>query len=345
MGTYNRSLEELKQHAVRFWSDELKQLATDVSVLPLLIESQEKFLSILTMADSSPEAWAQALPLSTLSGNLFLKHLMVLSDLGGEALNKVAPLSTYFPSGRLEYFWKNARYFYSFTDGLSCKSFANSSLKVDGRSIIRKPIALNPKMRDVVMLILFGAQSLNNNLPNDIRARCVIGDFIGRADDLEKFVRQSYIRISRQIGGADSNALGQLAQKYVLDSLREFLPETWQLQSNGGIPGVGHNDSGTDSTFDVVVLTPSGLRFGIEISFQFTTNSVIERKAAQARERQVAVHHAKHFIAYVLDGAGNIDIRAVASRTICSFSDCTVAFSRSEIQHLAHFMLEKESAR
>jgi hypothetical protein len=55
MGTYNRSLEELKQHAVRFWSDELKQLATDVSVLPLLIESQEKFLSILTMADSSPE--------------------------------------------------------------------------------------------------------------------------------------------------------------------------------------------------------------------------------------------------------------------------------------------------
>jgi hypothetical protein len=345
MGTYNRSLEELKRHAVRFWPDELKQLAADVSVLPLLIESQEKFLSILTMADSNPEAWVQALPLSTLSGNLFLKHLMVLSDLGGEALNKVAPLSIYFPNGILEYFWKDSKYSYSFTDGLSCKSFANSSLKVDGRSIIQKPIALNPKMRDVVMLILFGAQSLNNNLPNDIRSRCVIGDLIGRADDLEKFVRQSYIRISRQIGGADSNALGQLAQRYVLDSLREFLPETWELQSNGSIPGVGHNDSGTDSTFDVVILTPSNLRFGIEISFQFTTNSVIERKAAQARERQVAVHNVNHFIAYVLDGAGNIDIRAAASRTICSFSDCTVAFSRSEIQYLAHFMLEKESAR
>ena len=200
-------------------------------------------------------------------------------------------------------------------------------------------------MRDVTMLLLFGSQSFDNDLPSDIHSSCVIGNFIGRPDELEQFVRQSYIRISRQIGGASSNALGQHAQKYVLDHLRTFLPENWQLQSNGSIPGVSHNDGGSDSTFDVTVISPSGIRFGLEVSFQVTTNSVIERKAAQAKERQIAVHQAGHFICYVLDGAGNIDVRVSASSTICKYSDCTVAFSEPEIQHLANFMLEQEATR
>jgi hypothetical protein len=343
MGKFNRTLDELKQKAVRFWPDELKQLAADESVLPLLIESQDKFLSILKMADTTPEAWVQALPLSTLSGNLFLKHVMVLSDLGGEALNKVAPLSTYLPQGVLEYQWQGTQRSYQLTEGLTCRSLTNNSLKVNGRSVTLKPIALNTKMRDIIMLLFFGSQSFNNSLPSDICSRCMIGEFIGRPEELEQFVKQSYIRISRQIGGASSNALGQKAQEYVLNNLKQFLPSDWQLQSNGSIPGVSHNDGGTDSTFDVAVVSPSKRRFGLEVSFQFTTNSVIERKAAQAKERQIAVHQAGHFICYVLDGAGNIDVRAAASSTICKYSDCTVAFSKSEIRHLAEFMLEQEA--
>jgi hypothetical protein len=344
MGEYNRTLEELRAKAVRFWPDELKQRAAAESVLPVLLETQEKFLSLLKIADAHPEAWIEALPLSKLSGNLFLKHAMVLSDLGGEALNKIAPLKNYLNNGVLEYVWQSDSYTYHLSEGLRARSLTNSALKVDGANIL-KSVSLDAKMRDVLMLIFFGAQSVNNVLPSDIRSKCVLGGYIGLPAELEQFVRQSYIRISRQLGGADSNALGQHAQKYVLETLRTLLPNNWELQLNGVIPGVSHNEGKTDSTFDIAVKAPSGLRFGIEISFQFTTNSVIERKSAQAQARQQAVHKAGHKIAYVLDGAGNIDVRAAASSAICTYSDCTVAFSESEIAHLAEFLREQEAAR
>jgi hypothetical protein len=341
MGKFNRTLAELREKAVLFWTEELKQIASTDSVLPLLLETQEKFLSILNFADAHPEAWIDALPLSTLSGNLFLKHVMVLSDLGGEALNKITPLSFYFTNGVLEYSWQGKMYSYRFSDALNANSLHNKALQVDGKSVVLEPRVLSPKMRDIVMLTLFGDQSVNNLLPTDIRAKCVIGNLIGRPDELEAFVRQSYIRVSRQIGGANSNALGQATQNYVFDVLKDSLPDDWKILNNASIPGVSHNANIKDSTFDIVGIAPSGLRFGIEVSFQFTTNSVIERKAAQARARQIAVHETGNFICYVLDGAGNINVRVVAAQTICDHSDCTVAFSMSEIEHLARFMLEK----
>jgi hypothetical protein len=344
MGTFNRTLDELKSKAVLFWPTELKKEAVEESVLPLLIESQDKFLSILKIADAHPEAWISALGTSKLSGNLFLKHVMVLSDLGGEALNKIAPLGKHLRQEKLVYLWQEKEHTYSPTEGLTCKSLTNKALKVDGRSIALKSLPLNAKMKDIAMVLLYASQSLGNELPEDIASKCVLGSLIGKPDELELFVKQAYIRISRQIGGADANSLGQQAQKYVLNQLRKHLPDHWQLQSNGTLPGVSHNNQKTDSTFDIVAKSPNGKRFGVEVSFQFTTNSVIERKAAQAQARQQSVHQAGYLICYVLDGAGNINIRARASSTICDYSDCTVAFSEAEIKHLAQFMIQQGEA-
>jgi hypothetical protein len=50
------------------------------------------------------------------------------------------------------------------------------------------------------------------------------------------------------------------------------------------------------------------------------------------------IHAAGHKICYVIDGAGNINVRASAVRNICRFSDCTVAFSLPEIGVLAEFL-------
>jgi hypothetical protein len=63
------------------------------------------------------------------------------------------------------------------------------------------------------------------------------------------------------------------------------------------------------------------------VTFQVTTNSVIQRKSLQAKVRQDMVHDAGHWICYVIDGAGNINIREAAVSNICDFSDCTVALS------------------
>jgi hypothetical protein len=103
---------------------------------------------------------------------------------------------------------------------------------------------------------------------------------------------------------------------------------------------VTHTDPETNrpTTFDVVVAV--GNKYAaIEVSFQVTTNSTIERKAGQARSRFEQINRAGHRIAYVVDGAGNFQ-RENAIQTLCTHSHCTVAFSRSELDVLCQFLRE-----
>ncbi|HEX8070552.1 MAG TPA: hypothetical protein VF546_11410 [Pyrinomonadaceae bacterium] len=340
MGKYARTLTELKSKAVRFWPREILEREASVSILPLLLKTQDKFISVLKLSDAAPDSWKKLVDVSDeMRGNIFLKHLMVLSDLGGEALNKLPPLREYFPDRKITYVWREATHEYQFQVIQDDVPLANAALRADGKSLL-KGYPLNAKMEDVVMLLLHGASSIGDTLPDDVKNKCMIGSLIGAPEELDKFVRQNYIRISRQLGGATSNALGQIAQDYVMETLNKKLP-TWSFTRNGKIPGVSHTGGKTETTFDIVAKSPDERYFGIEVSFQFTTNSVIERKAGQAQARQALVHAAGHHICYVIDGAGNIDVREAAANTICDYSDCTVALSQAEISELANFMLKQ----
>lgn len=343
MSKYARTLAELREKAVLFWPREILEREASASILPLLLKTQDKFISILNLSDSAPDSWKRLVDVSDdIKGNLFLKHLMVLSDLGGEALNKLPPLKNYFKRGKMTYVWREKKYKYQFKAIHEKVPLANASLRADGKSLL-KGYTLSDKMEDVIMLLLHGASSIGNTLPDDVKGKCLIGSLMGEPEELEKFVKQSYIRISRQVGGATSNALGQIAQDFVIEKLRKELPK-WLFVRNGSLPGVSHTGGETETTFDVAATSPNGKHFGIEVSFQFTTNSVIERKAGQAEARSNMVHNAGHWICYVIDGAGNINIRAAATRAICNNSDCTVALSASEMKVLAEFMLEKANA-
>jgi hypothetical protein len=344
MTKYARSLEELRKKAVLFWPQEIIEKESSISVLPLLLKTQEKFISILNLADASPDSWKKLVNISEeLKGNLFLKHLMVLSDLGGEALNKLPPFKKYFRHGKMIYFWREKKYEYQFKVIHQKVPLANSSLSVDGKSLV-KGVTINEKMEDVIMFLLHGAASIGDSLSEDIKSKCVIGSLIGNTEEIEKFVRQSYIRVSKQVAGATANSMGQLAQDFVIEKLRALLPD-WKFIRNGTLPLVSQTGGDTETTFDVVAVSPTSKYFGIEVSFQFTTNSVIERKAGQAEARMNLVHAAGHQICYVLDGAGNINIRTSAVRNICKYSDCTVALSAMEIGVLAKFLREKSSAK
>ena len=79
---------------------------------------------------------------------------------------------------------------------------------------------------------------------------------------------------------------------------------------------------------------------GIEISFQVTTNSTIERKAGQAWARYNAVEESGNYIAYIIDGAGNFQ-RESALTSICQHSHCTVAYTDEEFDVLLEFIREK----
>ncbi|MBD6619063.1 restriction endonuclease [Komarekiella sp. 'clone 1'] len=261
---------------------------------------------------------------------------MVLSDLGGEALNKLPPLKRDFNKNKMYYVWHEQNYEYEFKEIYKKVSLTNSGLKVDGKKLLLG-CTLNPRMKDVIMLILHGASLYNDTLPADIKEKCIIGSLMGDPEELQKFVKQSYIRISRQISGAKSNALSQIAQDYVIDKIKLILP-TWKVERNGTIPKVSHTGGKTETTFDIVAISPNKKYFAIEVSFQFTTNSVIERKAGQAEARAKIIHDAGAWICYVIDGAGNINVKQSAVSTICHYSDCAVALSSEEIKFLTNFM-------
>lgn len=335
-----RELEVLEKNAVLHWPEELLRKAASVSILSRLLQTQTKFISILNLADNQPDAWIYFVDhLTDMPGNLFLKHLMVLTDVGGELLHKMTPLTKYFPYGEMKYIWHDSEFSYQFAAIHKKTPLNNQALKVDGISAL-KPSPLTPKMKDVIMLLLYGGFAFNGELPTQLREKCTIGDLLGRHEALERFVRESYIRVSRQLIGAESNALGNVAEAYVVEILQNELPD-WKIQTKSSLPGVTHTKDGQETTFDIVAVSPKKHYFA-EVSFQVTTNSVIERKAREAEARQKAAHEKGHKVCYVLDGVGNLKVRRSAAATICRHSDCTVTFSRTEIRKLADYLRKQD---
>jgi hypothetical protein len=71
MNTYTRTLSQLKEKAVLFWPPSLLEQAGDVSVLPLLLKTQDKFISILTLSDSLPDDWKKLIDISEESRQIY----------------------------------------------------------------------------------------------------------------------------------------------------------------------------------------------------------------------------------------------------------------------------------
>jgi hypothetical protein len=334
--TLRRDYDNLKSSALIFWPTELTTKEKASSIIPKLLETQDKFISFLHIADKTPFAWKQILPSTNhLPANLFLKHLMILSDISGEKLKRFkSELPQILRDRAIHFLWKGKEYSYPFHTFGGKLSWSNKQLFVDGEGLSR-PIVINDTLEDVIMLLLHGSASVDVGLPDEIHEKCIVGSLLGDKRGLDLFVRQRYIWVSRITGGATANRMGYLAEDYVREQLQSFMPN-WNF-SRKSIPGISQNDGRTPIQFDMVAESPSGKYCAIELSFQVTTNSTIERKAGQAQSRQTVLHSNGHRIAYVIDGAGNFERRA-AMATICQYSDCTVTFRNSEIQKLAEFL-------
>jgi hypothetical protein len=208
----------------------------------------------------------------------------------------------------------------------------NSKMGIDGNSMA-KELPLDPIKRDMIMILIYGSTALNAQ-GADLE-KCEISSFLGKDEELDRYVRQKYIWVSRITGGANSNTQGQLAQTVVSDYLSKHLGEGYKVTKNGLIKLNGY-DKLSGMPFDIVIEKDRNF-IGVEVSFQVTTNSVIERKAGQAQDRQNLMHAMGYKIAYVMDGAGNFQRRSAVSN-ICKFSDCTVAYSEIEFGVLLEFI-------
>lgn len=102
---YERTLEELEEKACKWWPKEVRDEAQKISILQTLLDTQEKFISILKLADKKKKKTIfEIMDASNFSYNLFLKHLVVLTDFGSEPLQRVnRDFSLLFPNGKLTY--------------------------------------------------------------------------------------------------------------------------------------------------------------------------------------------------------------------------------------------------
>jgi hypothetical protein len=342
---YKKTFSDLEKVAIKWWPKDLEGKVAERSVIPKLLETQDKFISILKLSGKSPTQIFNVLEASDLPANLFLKHLVVLVDYGGELIKRLGTeFAAIFPfeqktqSRNMEFVFAGKKCSYAF-QALPVKALGNPKLKIDGGAIV-KSVKLDALTKDMIMLLLFGSASSASDMA--ALERCDLGAFLGRPEELERYVKQKYLYVSRITTGASANSLGQIAQVYVADYLRTNLDDSYKVQSNGRIALRSYDKEG-GMPFDVVIFrkTDQGKKMvGVEVSFQVTSNSVIERKASLAEDRLLQMSREGHYIAYVLDGAGNFS-RSAALTTLCQNSDCTVAYSHDELDTLVDFIRGK----
>jgi len=339
---YRRSVEDLEKVASKFWPDEISEKEAQISIIPLLTETQDTFVSILSVPVSDLQKIFTIVEASTMPANLFLKHLMILADFGGEMLQRLCrEFRNLFPYKNLSYIWivngQSEERTYTFIALPDTKTLNNQKLGISGKKLLEKQ-PLTDLHKDIIAILLLGSMATDPQLAH-LLSKCEISHYVGQPERLDRYIRQRYIWVSRITGGSQSNSLGQIAQEFVRRFLAEELETIGvEIISNGTMPYVRHseNEKARATNFDLVV-KKNDKYVAIEISFQVTTNSVIERKAGQARSRYEQIELAGYKIAYVLDGSGNFQ-RHRALQTICNYSHCTVAFSRSELRLLCQFI-------
>lgn len=343
---YERTIDELEEKACKWWPKEVREEADKISILQTLLDTQEKFISLLKLTNKQDyNSLFTLIDAADFSYNLFLKHLVVLTDFGGEPLQRINKNFTeMFPDGKLKYNFGTGVKQYTFAQLPVRGSLNNAKMQIDVIENLQRQSTNIPLAKDIIMILLYGGCAVTPST-RAVLYKCSIYEYLGDDVKIDEFVRQNYIRVSRIISGKTASDLGNVAQSYVVEYLKKMLGSNYNVKSNGTVPGVTQNDGETLTTFDAVVdrvddQSRHKKYVAIEVTFQETSNSTIERKGGQARDRFEKITSCRDFIAYVIDGAGNFSRRSAVS-TLCDNSHCNVAYTPDEFEVLIEFIKEK----
>lgn len=340
-----RTIDDLAQIGSKWWPKEVREEAMKMSILQYLLDTQERFISLLTLADKNkPEKLFSLIEASDFEYHLFLKHLILLTDVGGEPIQRFnASFSEIFPNGELIYRIGNRPGCYKFASLPTKGKTDNKRMQSDSLKMLKAKCRNVNLCKDLIMLLIYGAASISQRTAA-VLYKCNAHEYLGDKRLINEYVRQNYIRVSRIVGGKEAADLGNVAQSYAVRYLAEHLGDNYNVVNAGTIPGVKMDDD-KDVTFDIVIdrKNDDG-RFkkyvGVEITFQETTNSTFERKAREAQARFRNTQNKRCYVAYIIDGAGNFS-RPAAVTDLCNNSHCNVAYTPSEFDLLIEFIKEK----
>jgi hypothetical protein len=196
---YRRSFEEIEKVASKFWPSELSEIEATLSVIPLLLKTQNQFVSVIGTGAPTLERLFTIVEATDLSANLFVKHLVILADYGGEILQRVSTeFHQLFPDGHLHYLWKGVQRDYKFL-ALPNKKLSNEALKIDGKHL-SEDTTLSDLQKDAIALMLFGSTyNGDGKMTATTLVHCDYGKYIGECYELETFLKQLYLWTSKNL--------------------------------------------------------------------------------------------------------------------------------------------------
>jgi hypothetical protein len=151
------------------------------------------------LCKSSPFQIFDLIAAAEFPANLFLQHLVVLSDFGGEPIQRLGhtfqdifPVS---PEGKhfFEFIWNRKKYSYEFQK-LPIKELNNQRLGLHGEGLIEEK-ELDDLLRDMIVLLLFASTSKQADQMG--LYKCEIGALLGYDRQLTTFVKQPILWLSR----------------------------------------------------------------------------------------------------------------------------------------------------
>ncbi len=86
---FNRNISELEANDILWWPEHFNQANAAISVIPKLLQTQDDFLKIISLSKKNPYQVFDLLIASKFPVNLFLKHLCVIADYGGEPIQRL----------------------------------------------------------------------------------------------------------------------------------------------------------------------------------------------------------------------------------------------------------------
>lgn len=101
---YIRTMSQLERYACKWWPKEIRELAEQYSILQTLLDTQERFISILKLSNKQDaKSIFRIIEASGYQIKCFLKHLMILTDVGSVLQRVNKHFDDLFPNGKMIY--------------------------------------------------------------------------------------------------------------------------------------------------------------------------------------------------------------------------------------------------
>lgn len=333
----------LQRSAYLFWSDEIVVPTATEGLLRDLKETKGVFIRILSESTPenivsnlmSPEKYDDRLPPNQLRG-LIVKHCMLFTDIGMELIKRA---KKYVSDKGITHF--------HIRDGKRVTEYRIKSLHEMG---VTNPIIYVGRDRDlledILVLLCYGSQieEIDEFLSYK---RCKIAKMAGKVDEIANHLNNLYLSVNRQIGGARAVDAGNAPLAIVVKAIENYFKELGksdeiEFVSGGRIPGLRTQSAKVDTQFDLVIKisceSSKSKYMAVEVAFQETTNSTIERKGGQALGRFEAVKDYGAYIGYVIDGIGCFERATGFVKKCIKYSDIVVTLKPNMLKALCDFI-------